>query len=94
MAPAYGGFPGAAGRGRLGMDMEGSAIVITSFDGALITRYVEERPGAETTLITGKACCAESIVAALSVKATRLACTWDGSSRSSAGAGTSPSPNG
>jgi len=62
---------------------EGNAIIVGSFNAELIQRYRGERPGAETMLITGMPCCAESIAAALSAKAGRLACTWDGSTRSS-----------
>ncbi len=62
---------------------EGNAIIVTSFQPALIQHYREARPGAQTMLITGMPCCAESIAAALSAGAPRLACTWDGSTRSS-----------
>ncbi|MDH7570789.1 MAG: glycerophosphodiester phosphodiesterase family protein [Armatimonadota bacterium] len=61
---------------------EGNAVVVASFQPALIKRYQQERPQAETMLITGLPCNAESIAAALSTGVPRLACTWDGSSRS------------
>ncbi len=62
---------------------EGNAIIVASFNAEIIKRYQRERLDAETMLITGMPCGAESIAAAVSAKVTRLACTWDGSTRSS-----------
>ncbi|MGI6099466.1 MAG: glycerophosphodiester phosphodiesterase [Lentisphaerae bacterium] len=60
---------------------EDTTVLFTSFDKRPLLFFQQAFPDAELMLITGQPCCEATIREALELGVRRLACTWDGSSR-------------
>ncbi len=62
---------------------EQTTVVFSSFDKRPLAFFGQAFPEAERMLITGEPCCEATIREAQALGVTRLACTWDGSTRAS-----------